>query len=87
MTRCADAGKWSNRTRRLAALVGMGFVLLILTASVAMTESPREAALSAGRFLVAGDTSGIPISGAASSCCSTMANAARGASSSTGRRT
>ena len=55
MTRCAAVGTWSNRIRRLATPVGMGFVLLVLGASVATTQTPRQAALSAGRFLVAGE--------------------------------
>ena len=33
----------------------MGFVLLVLGSSVATTQTPRQAALSAGRFLVAGE--------------------------------
>ena len=55
MTRRAAAIMWINRIRRSATPVVMGFVLLILGASAAVSQTPRQAALSAGRFLVAGE--------------------------------
>ena len=55
MTHRAAAGKWRNRTRRWAAPVGAAFVLLVLASAVAVSQTPRQAALSAGMFLVAGE--------------------------------
>ena len=55
MTRRAAGIRWMGRIRRLATPVGMGLVLLIVGASAAVSQTPRQAALAAGRFLVAGE--------------------------------
>lgn len=55
MTRCAAAGNWNNVTNKFSMPVGVGLLLLMLGASVAMSQTPRQEALSAGRFLVAGE--------------------------------
>ena len=47
--------EWSIRIRRLATVVGLGFFVLALASSAAVSQNPHQAALSAGRFLVAGE--------------------------------
>lgn len=55
MTRCGAVDMWRDRIRKWAPPVGVGFLLLVLAASAATPQTPRQAALSAGRFLVAGE--------------------------------
>ena len=55
MTRCSAACTWSYRFRISITLAVAGLVLFLLSLSVVMPQTAPQAALSAGRFLIAGE--------------------------------
>ena len=55
MTHWAAARKCKRRLGRWATAAGLGVLALMLASAAAVSQNPRQAALSAGRFLVAGE--------------------------------